>query len=103
MFDFSKRVNINEGLAEYEATKGALLIDVRTSEEYESGHIKGGKNIETKLLPAFIATGVETETPIFVYCASGARSNLAVKFLKRQGYTKAKNIGGIVDYSSSER
>ena len=39
------------------------------------------------------------DTPLFVYCHSGARSSQAVRLLARMGYTKIKNIGGIAAYT----
>ena len=38
------------------------------------------------------------DTPLFVYCRSGARSGRGVEYLKRAGYEKAENIGGIITY-----
>ena len=40
----------------------------------------------------------DLDTPLFVYCHSGARSREAVSMLERMGYSKAKNIGGITAY-----
>ena len=43
-FEFFKQADINQGVKEYTATPGAVLLDVRTSEEYRGGHIPGSKN-----------------------------------------------------------
>ena len=43
-FDFLRSSDIKEGLKEYSETSGAILLDVRTSQEYQSGHIPGSKN-----------------------------------------------------------
>lgn len=44
-FDFFKQVNINQGVEEYKATADAVLVDVRTPQEYREGHILGSKNV----------------------------------------------------------
>ena len=96
IFDFLKSPDIGEGVKEFEATPGALLLDVRTPEEYREGHIPQSRN-----LPSLEAVGVlapEKDTPLFVYCLSGARSSQAVGALRRMGYTNVKNIGGIAAY-----
>lgn len=98
-FDFLKQPNINEGLESYRATPGAVLIDVRTPEEYAGGRIPGGKNIPLQRLDAIDSAVKSKDTPIFVYCLSGARSRQAASMLKSRGYTNVQNIGGISAYS----
>ena len=44
-FDFLKGPDINQGVKEYRATDGAVLLDVRTPDEYRQGHIPGSKNV----------------------------------------------------------
>ena len=44
-FDFLKGLDINQGVKEYNATDGAVLLDVRTPDEYRGGHIPGSKNV----------------------------------------------------------
>ena len=44
-FDFMKGPDINQGVKEYSATDGAVLLDVRTPDEYRQGHIPGSKNV----------------------------------------------------------
>ena len=97
IFDFLMGPDINQGIEEYHATQGAVLLDVRTPEEYRQGHIPGSKNI-----PLYVINKAEEvislDTPLFVYCHSGARSREAVSLLERMGYTRVKNIGGITAY-----
>lgn len=98
-FDFFKRPDIDQGVKEYHETPDAVLLDVRTLQEHQQGHIPGSKNIPLQELNCVTALAIEKDTPIFVYCHSGARSGQAVGLLARMGYTNIKNIGGIAAYT----
>ena len=76
---------------------GAVIIDVRTKEEYNDGHYKNALNIPVKDLPNHLDSLGEKDKTIIVYCASGARSALAAKILKKSGYTDVTNAGGLED------
>ena len=90
--------DINKGVAEWKDTPGAVLLDVRTPEEYRQGHIPGSVNIPLDGIRRAANKVPEKDTPLFVYCRSGSRSSQAVQALKQMGYTKAKSIGGISRY-----
>ena len=98
-FDFLKGPDISQGVKEYQATPGAVLLDVRTLEEYREGHIPGSKNVPLQSLDKATSLVNNQDTPVFVYCHSGARSSQAVSALRRMGYTNVKNIGGIAAYA----
>ena len=49
-FDFLKQANINQGIEEYKKTAGAALLDVRTPQEYQEGHIPESKNVPLQQL-----------------------------------------------------
>ena len=76
-----------------------VILDVRTDEEYNQGHIPGAI-----LIPDFeIAVRAEEELPdkdrlILVYCRSGRRSKLASQTLADMGYRNVKEFGGIIDW-----
>jgi len=93
-----KRVNINHGAAEYQNTANAVLLDVRTPQEYSEGHIPTSKNIPLQVIDKVKALVKNKDVPLFVYCYSGSRSSQAVIELRRMGYTNVKNIGGISAY-----
>ena len=95
---FTAAADINKGVEEFRATPGAILLDVRTPEEYKEAHIPGSLSIPLAALPARYSELGATDTPLFVHCLSGGRSGQAVSFLKRAGYTNVKNIGGINAY-----
>ena len=98
-FDFFKQADINQGVKEYSATPGAVLLDVRTSEEYRGGHIPGSKNIPLQVIDKVTSVAENKDTVLYVYCQSGARSRQATSMLQGMGYTNVNNIGGIAAYS----
>lgn len=98
ILDFLRGPDINQGVQEYNDTPGAVLLDVRSSSEYEAGHVPGSRNMPVNQLARIAELVPDKETPIFSYCLSGARSQRAVAFLKKVGYTNAKNIGAITDW-----
>ena len=99
MFNFLRNTaDINTGVAEYETNDGAVLIDVRTAEEYRDGHIDGSVNIPLDRISSVENIVKDKSTPLYVYCLSGGRSGQAVSYLKQMGYTNVKNIGGISSY-----
>lgn len=61
-----------------------VIIDVRTKEEYEEGHIKNAINIPYDVIDSKI--DISKDKIIFVYCKSGNRSNKAYNTLKKLGY-----------------
>ena len=98
LFDFLKMPDINEELEKYMATPGAVLLDVRTDEEYAEGRIPGSRNIALHELNQIKSAVPNPGTPLFVYCFSGARSRQAVSGLKHMGYTHVTDLGGINRY-----
>ena len=98
-FDFLKGPDINQGVREYGAASGAVLLDVRTPQEYREGHIPGSVNVPLQSLDREEKLPAEKDTALFVYCYSGARSRQAVGLLAHMGYENVKNIGGIAAYT----
>jgi len=71
-----------------------ILIDVRTAEEYEAGHLRGAINIPHTEIRARIGDHVRSkEDKITVYCRSGRRSGIAKKTLESMGYRHVANAG----------
>ena len=98
LFDFLKRPDINEGVRMFHDTKGAVLLDVRTNDEYKSGHIPGSINIPLDRIMTAPDVLKDKNIPIFSYCLRGPRSQRAVAALRRMGYANVQNIGGITAY-----
>ena len=65
--------------------KGAIIIDVRTPDEFKSGHIKGSLNIPVQVIQGKIADLKKKNKPIIAVCRSGARSGVAADMLKNAG------------------
>ena len=99
LFGFMKRPDINQGVEEYKSVPGAVLLDVRTPEEYGEGHIPGSVNVPLQSIDKVTSVVADKDKTVFVYCRSGARSSQAVAFMKQMGYTEVHNIGGILDYN----
>lgn len=79
--------------------QNAYLIDVRTTEEYEGGHVSGAQNISVDQIETAILTAVpDMSDVIIVYCRSGNRSAQAAKLLEEMGYKVILDAGGINDY-----
>ena len=80
----------------YASTPNGVLLDVRSPQEYEAGHIPESLNVPLPMLEDVIT--VSEDTPLFVYCHSGVRSRQAAEQLRDMGYWNVHNIGGIITY-----
>lgn len=90
--------DINQGVENWKNTKNAVLLDVRTKEEYADYHISGSLNIPLDKLDKIHGSIPDKTTPIFVHCLSGGRSARAAAYLKGNGYRYVYDIGGIRSY-----
>ncbi len=79
--------------------EGYIILDVRTQEEYDQGHIPGAIVISHEEI-AEKSEDVLTDKDqlILVYCRSGRRSKIAAEALVELGYTNIKEFGGISDW-----
>ena len=78
------------------AKTGGVIIDVRSAEEYNSGHLQGAINIPHNEIAGKISSFVpEKSTNIKLYCRSGRRVKIAMEALQKQGYKNLENFGGI--------
>ena len=99
---FSQEIDSFYELVSYEiyknkiSTKDALVFDVRTTEEFNLGHIKGSINIDyydEKLFVDFFEKINKTK-PIYIYCRSGNRSKKSSEILKKIGFVKVYDLLG---------
>jgi phage shock protein E len=75
-----------------------MIIDVRTIEEWNSGHLASAQHLELQL----VAGGIEQLVPdksqqLYLYCRSGNRSGQAKTLVEAMGYTNVVNAGGVAD------
>jgi phage shock protein E len=98
LFDLLQGADINKGIEEWQETPNAVLVDVRTSKEYERGHIPGSINVPLDAIDRISSRVDDVDVPLYVHCQSGARSSQAVRQLKRMGYANVTDIGGIIGY-----
>ncbi len=95
-----KRKNNGKGKGKGKATAAAkpLIIDVRTEEEWDEGHIGSAIHIPYDEIGDEIAKHEKNKSrKIIVYCRSGGRAGMALKTLKGLGYTNVENAGGYED------
>lgn len=73
-----------DNISEY-AANGAVIIDVRTTGEFASGHIKGSKNMPLDSIATKVSEIKKWNKPVIVCCRSGMRSAQAAGILKQNG------------------
>ncbi len=95
----AKKITAEEAKVMIDGNDDLVVLDVRTQEEYNEGHIENAvlipdTEISTKA-PTVLADQNQT---ILVYCRTGRRSAAAAKKLVDSGYTNVYDFGGIVDW-----
>jgi len=75
---------------------GAIIVDVRTPDEFRDGAYPGAKNIPLSELGRRLDE-IPKDKPVILYCASGARSSSAARAMKQAGYADVINAGGLAD------
>lgn len=76
----------------------AQLIDVRTVEEYTESHADGALNIPLEIIESGDYSGFSKSTPIYLYCRTGRRAEIAKTLLEQAGFTDITNIVGLSDW-----
>lgn len=83
--------------------ENAVLIDVRTEEEFNEGHLDNAINVSSTVIKFNIKAHVtDLETPIIVYCRSGRRSAESADILVNLGYKNVYDMGGITTCNGEE-
>ena len=76
--------------------KPAILIDVRSAEEFAEEHLPGAVNIpHTEIAEKIAAVAPDKSGEIYLYCRSGRRVGIAMESLKNSGYKTMYNLGGM--------
>lgn len=79
---------------------GAILIDVRTSDEFMTEHAVGSINLPVEQISSGEFPKVDKDTTIYVYCRSGKRANIALEAMKKYGFTNVKSITSLDNWKS---
>jgi len=96
LFGSKEKVNCLELIA-----NGAVLIDVRTAQEFEEGHAKGSTNIPLGNIENSLNGIKEIDEPIVLCCRSGMRSGKATSFLKNKGIENVYNGGSWTNFANN--
>ena len=76
-----------------------IILDVRTRDEYETGHIPGARCFPLDDIECNAEVYIPDKDMMYlIYCRSGRRSKLAAEILVELGYTNIKEFGGIIDW-----
>jgi rhodanese-related sulfurtransferase len=86
-----RTIDVREAFARSKA--GALLVDVRSEQEFAGAHPKGARNVPPALIAAG-TSGLSPEDEILVICLSGHRSQAQARRLASMGYTNVANVAG---------
>jgi phage shock protein E len=92
MLGLFKNLFGNSGELEALKKKNPIILDVRTREEFSTGHAEGSENIPLSELPSRIVEIKKRNRPVITCCMSGGRSSSAAKMLQ-QGGVEAMNGG----------
>lgn len=92
-------MSMKEAIKEMENSSDFILVDVRTWEEYEDGHIPNAICIPNESIKEEVVELKDKNQKIYVYCRSGNRSKQTAQKLIDLGYTNVIEIGGIIDYT----
>lgn len=94
-----QKITAEEARSRIDSGDDVIILDVRTEEEYLTGHIPGAILIPNETIgdkkPELLP---ELDAEILIYCRSGNRSAQAAKKLISLGYTKVYDFGGIIDW-----
>lgn len=86
-------VNISCNETKNKINNGAILVDVRTFQEYNEEHLESSINIPLDSIDKIEEEVIDKDTEIIVYCHSGNRSSQALAKLKAMGYSKVYDLG----------
>ena len=96
LFKPSEPSNKQGAQMNYETIKAnGTVFDVRTPEEFTSGHVKEATNLPLGDIQNGTLPTVDKTTPIYVYCRSGSRSATATSLLRNAGFTNVTDLGAM--------
>jgi len=96
-------LNQEKWLSSINSSENSLIIDVRTQDEFNDGHIENSLNFNIYDAVKFIEeiSKLDKQATVHVYCKSGVRSLQACEIIKGMGFSKVFNlIGGITEWKN---
>ena len=97
-----KNVDVNTFAELKSKLKDAIILDVRTPEEFAQGHLTNAVNINIYGNFEEEVKKLDKDKPVLVYCRSGHRSGIAAKKMQKLGFKKVYNLsGGIIAWASA--
>ncbi len=91
-------IRIDRTTAHQLVQDGALLVDVRTPDEFALGALPAAINVPVQVIAETIQDHATEDQTLVLYCVSGARSHVAAMMLRSFGYAKSYNLGGLDDW-----
>ena len=76
----------------------AVLLDVRTDEEFAAGHAPGAIHLPLARIEAGERPDIAKDQKVYVYCRTGRRAGEAIDVLRQDGFSDLTNIGGLADW-----
>lgn len=92
-----EQISIDD-IIEKQKAIGGIIVDLRSKQEYERGHIVGANNMPFEQIDAFHLEW-NKDRPILLYCKYGTRSIRMAKILYDQGYHVINTVGGYEQYT----
>ena len=90
-------ISVKEMLEIIKTNDNAILLDVRSVQEYKEGHVVGSINIPLYDLKQEALSKINKESIIIVYCSAGIRSRKSIQILKKLEYKNLYNIEGGIE------
>lgn len=94
---------VDGGTAQRLVAAGARLVDVRTQQEFDAGHVPGAVLIPYDQIAARAAELGSRDTPIVLYCRTGRRTAVAAQALEALGFTRVWDLQGITNWPGAGR
>ncbi len=97
IYRHKENITIKEMLEILKTNSNAVLLDVRSSQEYIEGHIRGSINIPVYDIEKQAKNKLNKDSIIIVYCSAGIRSKRAIQILEKLGYENLYNVEGGIE------
>ena len=89
------KVQKNKSAQTVKPEADALLIDVRTPEEFSAGHLENAINVPLQNISSISSVASDKNTVLYLYCRSGRRVKMAISELRKLGYNNLHDFGGM--------